>query len=266
MAEILIIADLHLSAGNTAALAPLRALLPRAAKAEALYILGDLFDYWVGDDQPVPPAVADVLNALAALPCRRFFQSGNRDFLIGHEFLTRLGATALPDELLMETGAQPVLLCHGDQLCTDDLAYQAMRQQLRSPAFRCDFLGKPLAERTAVAEALRARSKTESSRKPEDIMDVNAEAVQRLMAAHPARVLVHGHTHRPAIHRLDNGALRVVTGDWGETGWLVALDEHGVRLENFDAERSTVIDQASWPAPTRSPAPLPTPSHQDTPQ
>lgn len=255
MAEILIIADLHLSADNAVALAPLHALLPRAAKAEALYILGDLFDYWVGDDQPVLPAVADTLDSLAALPCRRYFQSGNRDFLIGHEFLTRLDASALPDEFLMETGAQRVLLCHGDQLCTDDLAYQAMRQQLRSPAFRCDFLGKPLAERTAVAEALRARSKTESSRKPEDIMDVNPDAVNRLMNAQNARVLIHGHTHRPAIHRLPNGALRVVTGDWHDTGWLIALDDHGIRLETFDAERSTVIDQAPWPTSSPPDAP-----------
>ena len=247
MAETLFIADVHLCERSPHT-ALIEALCRRAQKAEALYILGDLFDYWVGDDQPLPPAIDAVLDQLAALPCPKFFQAGNRDFLIGQALLDRIGARALPDEFVLEhPSGSRLLLCHGDTLCTDDLAYQAMRQQLRSPAFRCDFLAKPLAERIAVAQALRARSKTESSAKPEDIMDVNADAVNAALAEHQAAVLIHGHTHRPALHRLPNDTLRVVTGDWLATGWLIACTDEGIRLEQFDATGSKTIDQAVWP-------------------
>ncbi|WP_407276714.1 UDP-2,3-diacylglucosamine diphosphatase [Halothiobacillus sp. DCM-1] len=247
MAETLIIADLHLSAAHPQT-AQVQALCARASQAAALYILGDLFDYWVGDDQPLTPELEDALESLAALPCPKFFIAGNRDFLVGQTLLDKLGAQALPDLFVLEQGSQRLLLCHGDTLCTDDLAYQAMRQQLRSPAFRCDFLAKPLAERIAVAEALRARSKTESSQKPEDIMDVNEQSVQAVMTRHEAHVLIHGHTHRPALHRLPAGGLRGVTGDWHDAGWLIACTDQAIRLERFDTTGAgTVVDQSPWP-------------------
>ncbi len=231
--EILIIADLHLAPANAAALGPLDRLIERAEKAKALYILGDLFDYWVGDDQPVDPAVAERLDRLGKLATPTFLQYGNRDFLIGDDLAGRIGATVLPDEQRLDVDGVSTLLTHGDQLCTDDVAYQAMRQQLRSPAFRCDFLSKPLPERIAIAEGLRARSKAESSTKAEDIMDVNADAVANLMQREGVSVLIHGHTHRPAIHRLDGGRIRAVTGDWGEQGWAIVLADGELRLERF---------------------------------
>jgi len=241
--DILIIADLHLSPKNAAALAPLDRLIERAAKAKALYILGDLVDYWVGDDQPVDPEIAKRFDRLAALDTPKYLQHGNRDFLMGEDFAKRIGATLLPEEYPLEIDGVPVVLAHGDHLCTDDAAYQGLRLQLRSPEFRCDFLAKPLEERITIAEGLRARSKAEASTKPEDIMDVNAVAVDELLNRHQARILIHGHTHRPAIHRLADGRVRVVTGDWGETGWVVAIGDHLLRLERFDSEHSDIYDQ-----------------------
>lgn len=241
--DILIIADLHLSPANAAALAPLDRLIERASKARALYILGDLVDYWVGDDQPVDPAIAERFDRLAALKIDKYLQHGNRDFLMGENFATRIGATLLPEEYRIEVDGVPMVLAHGDHLCTDDAAYQGLRLQLRSAEFRCDFLAKPLQERIAIAEGLRARSKAESSSKPEDIMDVNAAAVDDLLQRHQAKILIQGHTHRPAIHRLADGRARVVTGDWGEAGWVIAIGDHLLRLERFDTERRDVYDQ-----------------------
>lgn len=242
MAEILMIADIHLAPTHAAALQPWQVLMARAAKADALYILGDLFDYWVGDDQPIPADIGAALDQLAALPCPKFFLSGNRDFLIGQEFLDRIGAKSLPDVTTLSLYNQRLVLCHGDTLCTDDLAYQAMRQQLRSPAFRCDFLSKPLDERLAIAMSLRAKSRSESSSKPEDIMDVNPAAVRALLQAENAALLLHGHTHRPAIHREAANITRIVTGDWGAQGWLVALTPEKITLERFNHEMTEIVD------------------------
>ncbi|ANJ66385.1 UDP-2,3-diacylglucosamine diphosphatase [Halothiobacillus diazotrophicus] len=248
MRESLIIADLHLSPTNVAALGPFKAFLARAEQADAVYILGDLFDYWVGDDQPVDPGTSAALDGLAALPCRKYLQTGNRDFLIGQALLDRIGAELLPEVQELESGGQRMVLCHGDSLCTDDVAYQAMRQQLRSTAFQCDFLARPLEERIATAQALRARSRSESSSKPEDIMDVNADAVDVLMAEHLATFLIHGHTHRPAIHRLPKGRGRIVTGDWGAYGWLVAIGSESITLERFDESTCDIVDRVALDA------------------
>ncbi len=247
MAEVLIIADLHLAPANRAALQPWHALIERAERAEALYILGDLFDYWVGDDQPIAAEIDAALDQLAALACPKFFISGNRDFLIGQALLDRIGAEGLPDIHGTTIHGQRLVLCHGDTLCTDDAAYQAMRQQLRSAEFRCDFLSKPLAERIAIAEGLRARSKTESSRKPEDIMDVNPAAVRDVLAAEHAAILIHGHTHRPAIHREQDGIARVVTGDWGDWGWLIAITPEQITLERFTRETTEQVEFLTLP-------------------
>ncbi|HUM99976.1 MAG: UDP-2,3-diacylglucosamine diphosphatase [Halothiobacillus sp. 20-53-49] len=242
MAEVLIIADVHLAPANRAALQPWQALMRRAAKADGLYLLGDLFDYWVGDDQPIPAEIGAALDELAALPCPKFFISGNRDFLIGQELLDRMGAKPLPDVATLSINDHKLVLCHGDTLCTDDVAYQAMRQQLRSPAFRCDFLSKPLDERLAIALSLRAKSRTESSSKPEDIMDVNPAAVRALLKAEAAVILLHGHTHRPAIHREASGITRIVTGDWGAKGWLIAITPEQITLECFTGEMTEIVD------------------------
>ncbi|MFW6021617.1 MAG: UDP-2,3-diacylglucosamine diphosphatase, partial [Guyparkeria sp.] len=136
------------------------------------------------------------------------------------------------------------------ELCIDDAAYQAMRAQLRDPAFVRDFLARSLRERIAIAEDLRNKSKTASSSKPEDIMDVNAAAVDEILERTDCDGLIHGHTHRPAIHRLEGGRPRVVTGDWGESGWLVALHDDRVTLERFTPEESEIV--ATWPANTEA--------------
>jgi len=244
MAETLIIADLHLARPEPRALALLDAFLERAVEAEAVYILGDLFDYWIGDDQPLDPAIAARLERFATLDAPVCFQSGNRDFLVGEALLERLGARPLPDQFVLEHAGRRWLLTHGDELCIDDAAYQAMRVQLRDPAFVRDFLGRTLEERIAIAEDLRNKSKTASSSKPEDIMDVNAAAVDEILERTGSDGLIHGHTHRPAIHRRADGRPRVVAGDWGEAGWVIALSGDEVTLERFTPEGSEVV--SSW--------------------
>ena len=245
MAETLIIADLHLARAEPRTLALLDAFLERARDAEAVYILGDLFDYWIGDDQPLDPAIAERLERFADLPATVTFQPGNRDFLVGNDLLKRLGAKQLPDQYVLEQGGRRWLLTHGDELCIDDAAYQAMRAQLRDTAFVRDFLARSLEERIAIAEDLRNKSKTASSSKPEDIMDVNAAAVDEILERTDCDGLIHGHTHRPAIHRLAGGKPRVVTGDWGQAGWLVALEGDGLTLERFTPDEREVV--ATWP-------------------
>ncbi len=245
MAETLIIADLHLARPEPRTLALLDTFLERAMQAEAVHILGDLFDYWIGDDQPLDPAIAGRLACFAELPGAVTFQPGNRDFLVGGELLERLGARRLPDQYVLEQGGRRWLLTHGDELCTDDAAYQAMRAQLRDPSFVRDFLSRSLEERIAIAEDLRSQSRTASSSKPEDIMDVNAAAVDEMLERTGADGLIHGHTHRPAIHRLADGRPRIVTGDWGEAGWLVSVQGDRVALERFTPERRETI--ATWP-------------------
>ena len=245
MAETLIIADLHLARPEPRTLALLDAFLERAVEADAVYILGDLFDYWIGDDQPLDPAIAERLERFAALTAPVYFQPGNRDFLVGNGLLDRLRVKRLPDQFVLEQGGRRWLLTHGDELCIDDAAYQAMRAQLRDPAFVRDFLSRTLEERIAIAEDLRNKSRTASSSKPEDIMDVNAAAVDEILERTGTDGLIHGHTHRPAIHRLATGRPRVVTGDWGEDGWLIALTGDGLTLERFGPSGSEVV--STWP-------------------
>lgn len=246
MAETLIIADLHLARAEPHTLALLDAFLDRARHVRAVYILGDLFDYWIGDDQPLDPEIAARLARFAELSAPVYFLPGNRDFLVGDDLLARLGAKAIPEQAGIEMGGRQLLLLHGDELCIDDVAYQTMRAQLRDPNFIRDFLGRPLPERIAIAEDLRSKSVTESSSKADDIMDVNAAAVAEMLDRSHTACLIHGHTHRPAIHRLPDGRARVVTGDWGEFGWLVAVDDEGLRLERFTPTGTNVMDLLDW--------------------
>ncbi|WP_372591445.1 UDP-2,3-diacylglucosamine diphosphatase [Guyparkeria sp.] len=246
MAETLIIADLHLARPGGRILALLDAFLERAANADAVYILGDLFDYWIGDDQPLDPAIAERLERFSTLGVPVRFLPGNRDFLVGSELLDRVGAKAIAEQTAIEHGGHRLLLLHGDELCIDDAAYQAMRAQLRDPRFIRDFLGRSLEERIAIAEDLRQKSRTESSNKADDIMDVNAAAVLEMLERTQTDCLIHGHTHRPGIHRLADGRCRVVTGDWGEAGWLVSLDDDGLRLERFTPDEREIVDRLEW--------------------
>jgi UDP-2,3-diacylglucosamine hydrolase len=206
--------------------------------ADQLYILGDLFEAWVGDDDDEPayqPVIA-ALRRLQAAGVPSFFMHGNRDFLIGSEFAAATGCGLLDEFEVIELAGSRVLLTHGDLLCTDDHRYMALRQLVRSPAWKQNFLAKTLAERRAIANELRETSRSEIAMKSATIMDVNQDTVTDIMRKHAVTMLLHGHTHRPAIHDfvLDHEpAQRIVLGAWYEHGSLARWDERGVRLETL---------------------------------
>jgi len=231
--ETLFISDLHLSPGQPATtILFLDFLAHRAAGARHLYILGDLFDAWIGDDDDPLPEVREALRALTTggTPCG--LMHGNRDFLLGRRFARATGCRLLRDGHRIQLGGERVLLMHGDRLCTDDVAYQRFRRKVRNPLVQGLFLLKPLAERQRVAVDYRRRSGEAMADKADEIMDTNAEAVIRHMRRAGARRLVHGHTHRPADHELlldGRPAKRHVLADWhagrgevlvhGAAGW-----------------------------------------------
>ena len=205
-----------------------------ARDSEALYILGDLFEYWLGDDQldhePLARAVASQLANSARRGTRIFFMHGNRDFLVGPRFAEEACLTLLPDPSLVLLGEQRVLLMHGDTLCTDDGAYQEFRREVRDPVWQTNTLGKSYADRAQLARAIRSRSDVEKSMKADAIMDVNADAVVVAFEQHHYPVLIHGHTHRPAKHDLSvNGhaCTRWVLPDWHDHGGYLSCDDSG---------------------------------------
>lgn len=218
----LFISDIHLSPHEPATAERLLAFLGGPARtAASLTILGDLFDYWVGDDDLDDPFNARIVAALRALADAGVvlsFMAGNRDFLIGDDFAVAAGLELLTDPCIRDIAGTPTLLTHGDLLCTDDADYQHFRRQVRGPAWRSQFLAKPLGVRKAEIAALRARSEREKKIKPLSIMDVNAGAVAAMLRQHRVRTLIHGHTHRQGqhSHMVDGQACaRWVLGDWG---------------------------------------------------
>ncbi len=203
--------------------------------AKALYILGDFFEYWVGDDQPLgrlEPVVAS-LQALTKTGVPIFFIAGNRDFLIGKAFALKAGITLLDDEVLLDLYGESVLVMHGDTLCTDDVEYQSMRTMLRNPDWQKEFLSLPLEARIQQALMLRERSMNETREKHESITDVSANEVHKVMMDYGVNRLIHGHTHRPAVHELGEGKTRIVLGDWYEQGSLLKVDESGYELRSL---------------------------------
>lgn len=214
-----------------------------ARGADALYILGDLFEAWVGDDDPaeIGAYVAGKLRALSDAGVPVFFQHGNRDFLIGRDFARRAGATLLPEAAVTMLYGRPTLLMHGDTLCTDDVGYQAFRAQTRDPAWRAGFLAQPLVARLAFAAQARAASqqrqqalKQDDRAQFETVTDVSPATVQATLARYGIDTLIHGHTHRPAIHTLDvdgRVARRVVLGDWYTQGSVLRVDADGMLLD-----------------------------------
>jgi UDP-2,3-diacylglucosamine hydrolase len=209
-----------------------------AAHAQALYILGDLFEYWAGDDSikigTVKPVI-DALKKLSGQDVKVFLMHGNRDFLIAEDFENSTGVTILPDPSLVTFYGKPVLLSHGDALCIDDVAYQKFRIEVRSSAWKAQFLKQPLANRIAYIEKLRAKSEQEKSTKSMKIMDVNKTAVDQLLREYEYPLLfIHGHTHRPNkhTHKLDgNLSERWVLGDWYEQGSYLKLDASGCHVQ-----------------------------------
>ena len=224
MTETLFISDLHLSRERPATVAlALRFFAQVASQAERLYILGDLFDVWLGDDDTTPP-IPEITAALAQLKeqgTQVFLMHGNRDFLLGDTFCRAAGCTLLPDPSVIELEGARALLMHGDLLCTDDLGYQQTRRLLRNEKTIADFLARPLAERAVMAGEIRRRSGETTSLLAEEIMDVNEEEVRKQLSRHRAQLLIHGHTHRPAVHMLEldgKPARRIVLAEWKEEG------------------------------------------------
>ena len=242
----LFISDLHLTEDEPANVDAFLAFLQEPAReAASLFILGDLFEYWAGDDDLATPFNADIAAAIRGLAdagTAVFFMTGNRDLLAGADFARAIGATLLEDPARVRLGdgdgAPVLLLAHGDALCTDDLAYQAYRRQVRDPAWQAGFLAQPLAARKAFIASLRQKSEAAKAGKSMEIMDVNADAVAALLRAHGYPTLIHGHTHRPDRHRLHidgRDCVRHVLADWrGTARWLA-----------FDGERFTTGDASA---------------------
>jgi len=240
----LFISDLHLDPSRPAITELFLSFLrDEARQAEALYILGDLFEAWIGDDTPSPAAdaVAVALRELADTGVPVFFIRGNRDFLLGQDYAKRAGMQILPDPCVIQLYGKPVLLQHGDLLCTDDTAYQAFRAQTRDPAFIAQFLSQPLQARIAFAQKARAASQAHQSEMKRDdraqfetVTDVAADEVTATFRRYGVDSMIHGHTHRPAVHDVqvdDAHCTRIVLGDWYEQGSVLRVDADGYRLE-----------------------------------
>lgn len=237
---ILLISDLHLQEERPdITRAFLDLLATRARSAQALYILGDFFEAWIGDDAMTPyqVSICQALRALSDTGTQVFLMHGNRDFLIGQAFCKAAGATLLADPSVVELGGEPVLLMHGDSLCTRDEGYMKLRRYLRNPLSLWILRHLPLRTRQKLARKLRSESRAQTRMKANDIVDVTPEEVPRVMQQHGVHTLVHGHTHRPAIHKLvagDAPARRIVLGDWDRQGWALQVDEQGFQLAPFD--------------------------------
>jgi UDP-2,3-diacylglucosamine hydrolase len=235
MARTLFISDLHLSAQRPELVAAFHEFVRGPARgAAALYILGDLFDLWLGDDQLRDPLAAGVAAALAELAqsgTAIYLQRGNRDFLLGERFARRSGATLLDDAVVHELHGTPTLIMHGDQLCTDDVGYQRFRAWWQDPVHRRRFLALPFFARRGIGAALRSRSRKAMANKPEVIMDVNAGAVAAALRERGVTRLIHGHTHRPARHEHDvdgRTCVRVVLADWYQRASYLEVSEAGM--------------------------------------
>lgn len=210
-----------------------------AAKADALYILGDFFESWLGDDDssPLIEQIKAALSALSATGCRLYVMRGNRDFLLGEVFCKAVSAQLLDDPCVVELLGEPTLLMHGDSLCTGDAEYMQFRAMARSPQWQEQVLSKSLDERRVLAQQLRTASSEANSNKAEDIMDVTPSEVERIMAEHHCQRLIHGHTHRPARHAFmlsAKPAERIVLGDWHTQGWVLDCDNNTLELRTFE--------------------------------
>ena len=236
----LFISDLHLTEERPEANERFIAFLEEKARgADALYILGDFFEYWIGDDdlgEPFNGVIAGLLKQLTRSGVPVSLMHGNRDFLIGERFCAATGARLLDDPTVEEVQGEKTLLVHGDTLCTDDLDYQAWRRKARDPAFQAQFLAKSLAERRLAIVQMREKSKEVVQGKAAEIMDVNDGAVRDALRRHDVRRLIHGHTHRPGRHAVELDGKRCerwVLPDWYGRGGYIEVDRKGPRLVRF---------------------------------
>lgn len=233
MGAAVFISDLHLAAESPAVATRFFEFLhDLEGRADSLYILGDLLEMWIGDDElnePFQASIAQAIRRLSDAGTRVFIMHGNRDLLLGAGFMAASGASALPDPSRIDLFGEPTLLMHGDSLCSDDVAYQKYRAMVRDPAWQRTFLAKPFAERRAIAESIRQTSLESKSGKSMAIMDVNTDAVRQILSEQRCHRLIHGHTHRPARHDMEidgQPTTRWVLPDWYGTGggYLLCTD------------------------------------------
>lgn len=234
----LFISDLHLSQERPEITQLfLRFLQGPARQAEALYILGDLFEVWLGDDMVLPDyqqAIAELKTLSLTVPL--YIMHGNRDFLMRDDFEAMTGCQLLDEEVVIDLDGDPTLLMHGDTLCTDDVAYQEFRAMVRNPQWQTELLSKTPAERLELARQYREISKTETQGKESGIMDVNQAAVEQTMQRHHVQQLIHGHTHRPAMHEFQlqgQAAKRMVLADWYQRGSMLVCESGRCRREDI---------------------------------
>lgn len=255
MPQLLFISDLHLSPSNQGCLQLFLQLLESDARqADALYILGDLFDSWIGDDEESELA-SQVREGLKTLSKQTqiYFQPGNRDFLLGELFAEQTGIRILKEEVVIEVNNQRILLMHGDLLCTDDLEYQQARKTFRNEEIIRDFLARPLQERAQLAAQYRKLSGEATAVKAQDIMDANQQAVASFMHRHQADYLIHGHTHRPCDHSFElNGqpCQRSVLAAWSDKSAPImrldySADKPGIRISRYEAGTENSSDATS---------------------
>lgn len=229
MCKTFFISDLHLNDSRPDLTALFVDFIQKHAKtADKLYILGDLFDFWIGDDEksPVIEVVKAQLRDLADKGVECYFVAGNRDFLVGKRFAQACHMTLLPDYTVIDLCGVPTLLCHGDTLCIDDVKYQQYREKVQQKWRQWLFLKLPLSLRLKIAQKIRQRSQADKQDKPTDIMDVNADFVNKIMQKFNVKNVIHGHTHRQNIHKMAEGT-RIVLGDWGKTSSVLYVDKTG---------------------------------------
>lgn len=234
----LFISDIHLDSNRPEiSQAFIRFLNKQAVKAETLYILGDLFEFWIGDDYQKP-----YQNEILALHetvkkgVKIYFMHGNRDFMVGNKLANDIGCEILDDPTVIHLYGQSILLSHGDVLCTEDTAYMKFRHYVRDKKWQDMMLAKPVEERLNMANQLRGMSQTSNSNKAENIMDVTPSEVIKMLEAHNVKLMIHGHTHRPAIHSLTTklgNSKRIVLGDWSDFGWVLKFNSNGYSLDSF---------------------------------
>jgi UDP-2,3-diacylglucosamine hydrolase len=241
--KTLLISDLHLSPERPAVTEAFsRFLKDRASHCEALYILGDLFEAWIGDDDPAPlsRAIIGELKAVSDSGVSIYFLHGNRDFAIGRRFARETGCHLMSEFHLVDLYGETILLLHGDTLCTEDIEYQRARRLIRNPFLLMLAKRLPLKTRQKIAIKGREKSRASTSNKSDYIMDVSQTAVARTLLEQGVTTMIHGHTHRPGDHHFkletENGrceARRMVLGDWGDKGWVIEASSAGLQLESF---------------------------------
>ena len=237
--ETLFISDLHLDQDRPAITGLFFEFLENTAPtADGLYILGDLFEVWLGDDDDSDfnRSIRDAIRQLSSTGTPVYFMHGNRDFLVGSRFAEQTGVTLLNEPHLLDLYGTTTLLMHGDSLCIDDLKYMAFRNKVRSREWQQEFLSLSLDERNRIVRGLREESREETAQKPVEILDVNLQQVEKTMREYGVVQMIHGHTHRPDTHHFEldgKPATRIVLGDWGPQGSVLRCSKEGCTLESF---------------------------------